>query len=302
MKLRRTMLYVPGNNPNMVKDAHIYRSDSVMFDLEDSVSINEKDSARFLIFQALRCIDYENTETVVRINGLNTPFGADDVEAMVRARPDVIRLPKTETAEDIRQVDNLISAAEKKAGVEEGTIKLFAAIENARGVVNAYQIAVSSPRLVGIAFGAEDFVTNLHTQRSKEGLELFTARQEILMASRAAGLHAIDTVFADINDDEGFRQEVELIKSMGFDGKSVINPRQVSIVHEIYTPTFEQIHSARRIIRAIEQAESEGSGVAAVNGKMIDKPIVERARRTLELAQLSGIYLDEIEEEESDAQ
>jgi len=295
------MLYVPGNNPNMVKDAHIYRSDSVMFDLEDSVSVQEKDAARFLIFRALKSIDYENTETVVRINGLNTPFGVDDVKAMVRARPDVIRLPKTETPDDIKAVDKLISEVEKAAGIEEGSIKLFAAIENAKGVVHAYQIALSSPRLVGIAFGAEDFVTNLNTQRSKGGLELFTARQEILMASRAAGLHAIDTVFSDVNDDEGFRREVELIKSMGFDGKSVINPRQVSMVHEIYTPTMEQINSARKILRAIEQAESEGSGVASVNGKMIDKPIVERARRTLELAHLSGIYLDEMEEEEFNA-
>lgn len=298
MKLRRTMLYVPGNNPNMVKDAHIYRSDSVMFDLEDSVPVREKDSARFLIFHALRCIDYENTETVVRINGLDTPFGRDDVEAMVRAQPDIIRLPKTEKAEDIEMIDRLLSKVEQQAGVEVGKIKLFAAIESARGVVNAYQIATSSERLVGIAFGAEDFVTNLHTSRSKPGTELFTARQEILLAARAAGLHAVDTVFSDISDEDGFRTEVELIKNMGYDGKSVINPRQVGIVHSIYMPSVDEIKTARKIIRAIEKAEAEGSGVVAVDGKMIDKPVVERARHTLDLAQASGIYLDEIEEEE----
>ena len=301
MKLRRTMLYVPGNNPNMVKDAHIYRSDSVMFDLEDSVSVREKDSARFLIFHALRCIDYEHTETVVRINGLDTPFGGDDVEAMVRARPDIIRLPKTEKPEDIELIDELITKVEKKSGVEVGSIKLFAAIESARGVVNAYRIASSSERLVGIAFGAEDFVTNLHTHRSKPGTELFTARQEILLAARAAGLHAVDTVFSDITDDEGFREEVQLIKNMGYDGKSVINPRQVGIVHSIYMPSVQEIKTARKIIRAIERAEAEGSGVVAVDGKMIDKPVVDRSRHTLELARASGIYLDEIEEEESNA-
>jgi len=298
MKLRRTMLYVPGNNPNMVKDAHIYRSDSVMFDLEDSVSVREKDSARLLIFHALRCIDYETTETVVRINGLDTPFGRDDVEAMVRAQPDIIRLPKTEKPEDIQKIDQRLTEVERQAGVEVGSIKLFAAIESARGVVNAYRIATSSERLVGIAFGAEDFVTNMHTNRSKPGTELFTARQEILLAARAAGLHAVDTVFADISDDEGFREEVELIKNMGFDGKSVINPRQVGIVHSIYMPSVVEIKTARRIIRAIDRAEQEGSGVVAVNGKMIDKPVVDRARHTLDLAQASGIYLDEIEEEE----
>lgn len=301
MKLRRTMLYVPGNNPNMVKDAHIYRSDSVMFDLEDSVAVREKDSARFLIFQALRCIDYENTETVVRINGLDTPFGQDDVEGMVRAQPDIIRLPKTEKPEDIESIDELLAKVEKQAGVEVGKIKLFAAIESARGVVNAYRIASSSERLVGIAFGAEDFVTNMRTSRSKPGTELFTARQEILLAARAAGLHAVDTVFSDISDDEGFREEVELIKNMGYDGKSVINPRQVGIVHSIYMPSIDVIKTARRIIRAIEKAEAEGSGVVAVNGKMIDKPVVDRARHTLDLAQASGIYLDEIEEEENNA-
>ncbi len=301
MKLRRTMLYVPGNNPNMVKDAHIYRSDSVMFDLEDSVSVREKDAARFLIFHALRCIDYENTETVVRINGLDTPFGNDDVEAMVRARPDIIRLPKTEKPEDIETIDHLLTKTEKQTGVEPGSIKLFAAIESARGVVNAYKIANSSERLVGIAFGAEDFVTNMHTNRSKSGNELFTARQEILLAARAAGLHAVDTVFSDISDDEGFRKEVELIKNMGYDGKSVINPRQVGIVHSIYMPSVEEIKTARKIIRSIEKAEEEGSGVVAVDGKMIDKPVVDRARHTLELAHASGIYLDEIEEEEMNA-
>lgn len=300
MKLRRTMLYVPGNNPNMVKDAHIYRSDSVMFDLEDSVSVREKDSARFLIYHALQYIDYENTETVVRINGLDTPYGQDDVEAMVRAKPDIIRLPKTETPEDLHKIDEVITKTEKKVGLATGTIKLFAAIESARGVVNAYEIARASERLVGIAFGAEDFVTNMQTSRSKSGGELFTARQEILLAARAAGLHAVDTVFADISDDEGFRTEVELIRSMGFDGKSVVNPRQVGIVHSVYMPTLEEIKSARRIIRAIEKAEADGSGVVAVDGKMVDKPIADRAQRTLDLAQASGIYLDEIEEEEQD--
>ncbi|HDQ14707.1 MAG TPA: citrate lyase subunit beta [Sediminispirochaeta sp.] len=301
MKLRRTMLYVPGNNPNMVKDAHIYRADSVMFDLEDSVSVHEKDAARFLIFRALKCIDYENTETVVRINSLHSPYGEDDLEAMVRARPDVIRLPKTESPEDIMEADEKLGILEKKLGLPKNEIKLFAAIENARGVVNVSRITEASDRLVGVAFGAEDFVTNLHTTRSREGTELFTARQEILLAGRAAGLHVIDSVFADVNDEAGFRREVELIKGMGFDGKSVINPRQVGIVHEIYTPSIEEINHARRVIRAIEAAEEEGSGVATLNGRMVDKPVVERARRTLELAHVSGLYLDEIQEEAAHA-
>jgi citrate lyase subunit beta/citryl-CoA lyase len=275
------MLYVPGNNPGMVKDAHIYRSDSVMFDLEDSVSVREKDAARFLIYRALRSLSYETTETVVRINGLDTPYGQDDIEAMVHAGPDIIRLPKTDGPEDIKEADRRITALEKKAGREAGSIKLFAAIESARGVVNAYAIAGASERVVGIAFGAEDFVTNLHTRRSKEGRELLVARQQILLAARAAGVYAVDTVFAAVTDIDGFRREVELIKEMGFDGKSVINPRQIGIVHEIYTPAGAEIDEARRIIEAIERAEEQGLGVASLDGKMIDKPVVERAYRTL---------------------
>ena len=193
MKLRRTMLYVPGNNAGMMKDAHIYRSDSVMFDLEDSVSLNEKDTARFLVFNALNTLDYGGIETVVRINGLDTPFGREDIRAMVRARPDVIRLPKTETAQDVLDVEELIEKEEKAAGLEVGTILMMAAIEGPLGVLNAYEIATSSKRLIGIALGAEDYVTSMKTTRSPGGIEILFARSQILAAARAAGIYALDT-------------------------------------------------------------------------------------------------------------
>lgn len=291
------MLYVPGNNPGMVKDAHIYRADSVMFDLEDSVSIREKDSARFLVYHALRDLHYERTETVVRINGLDTPFGEEDIQAMVYAGVDIIRLPKTDCAEDVQQAVQLIRRAEEASGREIGITKMFAAIESPKGVVNAYAIATADPRIVGVAFGAEDYVTNLQTERSKEGRELLVARQQILIAARAAGIHAIDTVYSAVNDSEGFRNEVLMIKEMGFNGKSVINPRQIGIVHEVYTPALKEIRNAQMVLQAIESAEAQGSGVASLDGKMIDKPVVERARRTLELAEASGIYLDDESED-----
>ncbi|MDA8441429.1 MAG: citrate (pro-3S)-lyase subunit beta [Peptococcaceae bacterium] len=284
-RLRRSMLYVPGNNPGMIRDAHIYGSDAIMFDLEDSVSLNEKDAARLLVYEALKTSDYGRTEVLVRVNGLNTPFGRDDFEAMVRAKPDAIRLPKTETPEDVEEADQLITQIEKQIGIELGTIKLMAAIESALGVINAYKIATASQRLIGIAIGAEDFVTDLKTTRSPEGIELLAARSQILFAARAAGIDALDTVFSDVNDEEGFIREVKLIKQLGFDGKSLINPRQINIVHNIYTPTEDEIKKSIRVIEAAKEAEKKGSGVISLNGKMIDKPIVDRARRVLELAE-----------------
>lgn len=290
-KLRRTMLFVPGNNPGMLRDAHIYGADSIMIDLEDSVSINEKDAARLLVYNALRTIDYGKTEVIVRVNGLNTPFGRDDYEAIVRAKPDGIRMPKTETPQDVVEADKLITEIEKTIGMELGTIKIFAAIESAGGVLNAQQIAVASSRLIGIALGAEDFVTSLKTTRSIDGIELLTARSLILFAARAAGIDAVDTVFSNINDEEGFKNEVKLIKQLGFDGKSIINPRQIEIINEVFTPTKEEIAKSQRILEASTEAEEKGSGVISLNGRMIDKPIVERARRVLALAEAAKVKL-----------
>jgi citrate lyase subunit beta/citryl-CoA lyase len=279
------MLYVPGNNPGMIRDAQIYGADSIMFDLEDSVSLNEKDAARNLVYEALKTSDFGNTEILVRVNGLDTPFGRDDFEAMVRAKPDAIRLPKTETPEDVEEAEKLISQIERQVGMEQGTIKLMAAIESGLGVINAYKIATASKRLIGIAIGAEDFVTDLKTTRSKEGIELLVARSQIVFAARAAGIDALDTVFSDANDEEGFIREVKLIKQLGFDGKSLINPRQINILHQIYTPTETEIKKSIQIIEAAKEAETRGLGVVSLNGKMIDKPIINRAYRILELAE-----------------
>lgn len=291
-KLRRTMMYVPGSNPGMMKDAHIYGADSIMFDLEDSVSINEKDSARLLVFNALRTLDYEGTELVVRINGLDTPYGLDDLEAMVRAQPDVIRLPKTETAQDVIDVEKEIIRIEKEAGIPIGKTKMMAAIESALGVINAYEIATASDRLMGIAIGAEDFVTDMRTTRSLEGIELLTARSQVLLAARAAKIYAFDTVFSDVNNEEGFINETTLIKQLGFDGKSVINPRQIDPVHKIYTPSVKEIEKAIKIINASEEAKKKGSGVVSLNGKMIDKPIIARAQRTIMFAKAAGVKIN----------
>ena len=286
-KLRRTMLYVPGSKPSMIKDIYIYKPDSIMFDLEDSVSLKEKDSARFLVSEALQNIDYRGIETVVRINGLDTEFGQEDLKMMVKAQPNVIRLPKTETAEDVEEVERIIVELEEEYGIEKGKTKMMAAIESATGVMNAMSIAKSSNRLIGIAIGAEDYVTNIKTKRTPEGTELLFARCQLLNAARSAGIAALDTVYSDVENMEGFRKEVEHIKSLGFDGKSIINPRQIEIVHEVFTPTVEEYEDALQVLDAIKRAEESGSGVISLNGKMIDKPIVERARRVIELSKIN---------------
>ena len=288
-RLRRTMLYVPGNNPSMLKDAGIYPADCLMFDLEDSVSINEKDAARFLVHEALNTIDYNNKEIFVRVNALDTEMGTQDLEAIVSTGRAAIRLPKTETAQDIIDCESEIARIEEKCGFPIGQTMMMAAVESAKGVLNAQEIATASKRLTGIAIGAEDYVTDLKTTRSPNGIELLFGRSMILLAARAAGIDAIDTVFSDVNDEDGFREEVMLIKQLGFDGKSVINPRQIRPVHEIYTPSENEIEKSIAIMEAIKEAEQKGSGVISLDGKMIDKPIVMRAQRVLDLATAVGL-------------
>ena len=291
------MMFVPGNNPGMMQDAFIYSPDSIMLDLEDSVTMAEKDAARLLVYNALKTIDYGTTEMVVRINPLNTPYGKKDVEAMVKAGVDVIRMPKTETADEVREVEAEILKWEEELGCV-GRTKIMAAIESALGIVNAYPIAVASKRMMGIALGAEDYCANLKTQRTQGdnpnfGLELLLARQTIVVAARAAGIDALDTVYSNLDDMETFRKEVELIKTLGFDGKSIINPRQIEIVNEVFAPKQKDIEKALKIIAAIKEAEKKGSGVIAVNGKMVDRPVVIRAERTINLAIASGVIKKE---------
>ena len=281
-------MFVPGNNPGMMADAHIYGPDSIMLDLEDSVTMAEKDAARLLVYNALRSIDYGSTEMVVRINPLSTPYGRKDVEAVVKAGVDVIRMPKTETADEVRELEAEILRVEEEIGAV-GRTQIMAAIESALGVVNAYAIATASSRMMGIALGAEDYTANLKTSRTPGGAELLLARQQIVVAARAAGIACFDTVFSNLDDMEGFRAEVELIKTLGFDGKSIINPRQIEVVNQVFTPSEKEIVKARAIVAAIKEAQAKGSGVIAVNGKMVDRPVVLRAERTIALAVAAGV-------------
>ena len=292
-RLRRTMMFVPGNNPAMVKDAGIYGADSIMFDLEDAVSMAEKDAARDLVYEALQTQDYGDAELVVRVNGQDTPYYANDVRAMVKAGIDVVRLPKAEDAEMVKKLDADITAAEKEFGREEGSTMLMAAIESAKGVLNAPEIAASTDRMIGLALSAEDYTTDMKTHRYPDGAELEFARNMVLHAARAAGVAAFDTVFTNMNDTEGFYRETEYIHQLGFDGKSLVNPRQIPMVNKVYEPTKKEIENAKNVENAIKEAKLKGSGVISMNGQMVDRPVVLRAERVMRLAKASNLIDEE---------
>ncbi|MDF7672543.1 aldolase/citrate lyase family protein, partial [Lactobacillus sp. ESL0701] len=271
-RLRRTMMFVPGNNPAMVKDAGIYGADSIMLDLEDAVSLTEKDAARMLVYNAIKHVDFGGAEIVVRINGQDTPFYDEDVKAMVKAGVDVIRLPKTESAEMIQKLVKDMEKAEEEYGVEKGSIGVMAAIESAKGVLNTPTIATSTPLMMGLAVSGEDYTADMHTHRYPDGRELEFARNMVLQSARAADVYAFDTVFSNMKDTEGFYRETRYIYELGYDGKSLVNPRQIPMVNEVFNPSKEEIENAKNVQNAIKEAKAKGSGVISMNGKMVDKP------------------------------
>ena len=289
-RLRRTMMFLNAQKPGLIKDPYIYKPDSIMLDLEDAVAQNQKDAARFSLYHALREIDYHGVERVVRINALDTPYWKEDVRVCVAGGCDAIRIPKTETALDVKMVEEAVSAAEREFSREQGSTLIMAAIESARGVMNALEICEASDRLFGIALSGGDYTKDLQTHITGTGIELMGARQNMLIAARAAGVQCFDTVYTNLDDMEGFRQDVETIHLMGFDGKSIINPRQIHVVHEIFTPTEKDIIFAEKVVREIDEKKAQGIGVFTVDGKMIDIAFYDGAKRTIELAKASGVY------------
>lgn len=289
-RLRRTMMFLNAQKPGLIKDPYIYKPDSLMLDLEDAVAENQKDAARFSLYHALQEIDYRGCERVVRINGLDTPYWEEDIRCSVAGGCDAIRIPKTESAKDVKIVESAVEAAEIEFGVPVGRTLIMAAIESARGVMKALDICEASERLFGIALSGGDYTKDLQTHITTSGVELMGARQNMIIAARAAGVQCFDTVYTNLDDMEGFRQSVETIHLMGFDGKSIINPRQINIVHEIFTPSQKDIIFAEKVVKEIDSKKAQGIGVFTVDGKMIDIAFYDGAQRTIELAKASGVY------------
>lgn len=285
-RLRRTRLYLPGNEPKFFPNAGLHRPDAVVLDLEDSVSPDEKAAARILVRNAIRAVDFHGAEVSVRINQ-GRP-GLDDLRAVLPSHPDMILIPKCEDADEVQAVDAEIRTNEKK---EKGRPQplLLPIIETALGVVNAYRVATASSRVCGLAIGLEDYTADIGAERTLGGKESFFARSAVINAARAAGVQALDSVFSDVDDVEGLRESTLEAKSLGFDGKGCIHPRQIRVIHDAFAPTAEEIEKSRRIVDAAAEARANGSGVVALGSKMIDAPVVARAERILRLAALSTI-------------
>jgi citrate lyase subunit beta/citryl-CoA lyase len=281
MKLRRSLLYVPGNMPGMLQNIPVFEADGVMIDLEDAVPLVEKDSARLLARNFLRSYQDRNKEMFVRINALDTPYAADDLREILPALPDGIRLPKADHPELVERLDTLLTEQEEKLGLPIGHFKIIPSIESAQGVLNCVETARASSRLVALAFGAEDYTASMEIDRTKTGEELFSARTQVVWAAKAAGVQAIDSIFSDVNDMEGLRAETVLVKRLGFTGKSLVNPRQIEVIHDVFRPTAEEIRNALEVMAAIKRAREMGTGVISLRGKMVDAPVVTRAARTI---------------------
>jgi len=288
LKLRRSMLFMPGNNPGMLQTAVDFGADAIILDLEDAVSLTEKDAARILVREAMKVNDYSSVEVVVRINPLSTPFADEDIDVIARLNPDAILLPKA-VPEDVKIIDEKLSKIEEEEGLEKGSIKIHCLVETTYGVETVYETIKASSRIQAVLLGGEDLAADLAVKRTKSSEEIFYARTKVVNACKALKIDAIDTPFTDTNDYSGLRADTEKVKGLGFNGKLSINPRQIDTIHEVYSPSEADINYALRVMYAQDEAEKEGLGVFSLDGKMVDLPVINRAKQTLDVARLIGL-------------
>lgn len=284
-RLRRSRLYLPGNEPKFFINAGLHKPDGIILDLEDSVAPAEKDAARLEVRNALRAVDFYGAERMVRINQL--PRGLEDLNYIVPHNVNLILIPKVETAEQIEKIDEAVQNLKIQHGINHD-IWYMPIIESALGVVNAYEIAPASDKNAALAIGLEDYTADIGAERTNEGRESYYARTALVNAAKASKIQAIDTVFSDVTDMEGLRESVLEAKALGFEGKGCIHPRQIKVVHEAFAPKQEEIDKAQKIVLAFEEAEKKGLGVVSLGSKMIDAPVVKRAHRIVNLALQNG--------------
>jgi len=289
----RTLLVIPGNRQNMIEKARNLPADVLVLDLEDSVPSTEKANARALVRDSLAGLargsggeggEQKRQRVFVRINSIASGLAQDDLEAVITKDIDGINQPKPSSADDIMEVEAIIGRLERERGIEGGHVKLLPWVETAKGVLNAFNIASASPRVVGIAFGAEDFTLDTGMTRTEEGAELLMPRIMVVIAARAAEVMAIDTPYNDFRDEACLIREAELARRLGFDGKFLIHPNQIEPVNRIFRPPPEEVDRARRVVAAFEAAEAQGFASTSLDGKMIDIPIAKRARKLLLMA------------------
>lgn len=286
--MRRSVLFLPGNSPGMLTNGAIFGADSLILDLEDAVSVSQKDCARYLVREALRALDFGACSRMIRINGMNTPFWEKDLEAVIPQQPDAIMVTKVNDAEQIRKAEEKIEQIEARLGIGKSSLRIAPLLETAAGIEHACKIAASSHRVASLYLGAEDLTADLRCRRTRQGNEIYYAREKLVYAARAAGKEVYDTPFTDINDSEGLEEDVRLARSLGFTGKLAVSPRQIACINRVFSPTLEEISYAGDVCRAAKLAQEQGKGAVSLDGKMIDAPIVLRAYQILQEAGKGG--------------
>lgn len=281
LRIRKSLLFSPGDSMRKIEKAAQLNADSIIMDLEDSVTDDRKATARQIVVEALENLDFGPRERLIRINAIHTELADVDLEATVNAHPDGYVVPKVEDADQLRHVDSYLTDVERRNHWPLLSIRLFALIETARGIMNLSEIAGASSRLDALMFGAEDFAGDMGATRTAAGWEIFYARSAVVTAAAAYGLQAIDTVFVDLTDLERLREESIFVQQMGYMGKLAIHPRQIDILNEVFAPSAEEIAAAQRIVQAFEAHQAAGAGAFELDGQMVDMPVVRAARRVL---------------------
>ena len=277
----RTMLFCPANKPKVYLNAPVFQPDCILFDLEDAVAMSEKDAGRDLLCKAIETLDFGDSMVFARVNGTGTPFFEEDVKAIVPSGIRYIRLAMCDSADAVITIDQLLTEVEQENGIEKGSVKIQCSIETAKVVLNARESVAASDRVISLSFGAEDYTNSMGTVRTREGNELSYARTYLPVVAAEAGITAVDTVWSNFKDMEGFEEEVKWAKTLGFTGKSCIHPSQIKPAHRLFNPSEEEIEHAQRVIDAEREATAAGIGVFTVDNKMVDYPIINKARRIL---------------------
>lgn len=288
-RLRRSRLYLPGNEPKFMLNAGLHRPDGVILDLEDSVHPDAKPAARVLVRYALRSVDFGGAERMVRINQL--PLGLEDLEAIVPESPNLVLIPKVEWPEDVAEVAEAIRRLQRETGIDSGerAVWLMPILESALGVEHAYPIATAADTVVALTIGLEDYTADLGVAKTAPGQETLWARRRLVNAARAAGVQAIDSVYGDVGDEDGLLAWGRAARAMGFTGMGCVHPRQIRVIHRAFAPTRGELEKAQKIVAAFREAEEAGLGVVSLGSKMIDPPVVLRARRLVEHARQIGM-------------
>ena len=282
--LLRSVLITPGNNMRMIVKSLTLNVDAGVLDLEDSVPMADKETARIFIRDSIGTVKPEGSSLFVRVNGMTTGMVDEDLKYVVKKGLDGIMQPKSESKQDIIELDKLIEKYEKKEGLKIGSLKIIATFETAKGILNAYEIATASKRVIAVGFGAVDYTRDLGTTISKEGSELFYPRSHVAIVARATGVIPIDTVWIDIIDKEGLTKDANFSKQLGLKGKFLIHPNQIDVVNEVYSPKKSEVDYAGRVVKAFEEGASMGLGAVSLDGRMIDIAVYRQAQDLLNLA------------------